>query len=314
MSTLAGSATAGAADGMGALASFKNPANVAVLPSGDLLVADFDNGAIRQVTPGGDVTTVIPSGTLPSPFGLLVTELGEVYVQTDGNSAGMVTRTTGSIWRIDIPMQIATLIIENIGRPRGMASLSDGNILLSDPAHHTLSVLDPEMPMVNVFAGEYDVLGCEDGMGTAARFNQPYGLGRLSNGDYVVADQASHRIRRITVTGEVSTFAGEPAPGLVDGMALTARFNYPQDVVVDANDNVYVSDLGNQRIRRIDANGLVTTLAGSGMKGFADGSHDMAQFFGQEGIEVGGTTLYVADGNGGMSVEPFHRIRMIPLP
>lgn len=314
VTTLAGSGVPGTADGTGADAKLDNPANIVLLPGGDLLIADFDNGALRQMTPSGDVTTVLAAGMLTSPFGLVVSDAGEVYVETDGNAAGVVTRETGSIWRVDVAAQTVTLIIENIGRPRGMAALPGGNLLLADPAHHTIRILDPEGPSLTLLAGAHDDPGCDDGTGASARFNQPYGLAALASGDFVVADQLSHRIRRITPAGQVTTFAGEAAPGMVDGDALDARFNLPQDVAVDALGNVFVSDMGNHRLRRIDTAGIVTTVAGSGVEGFADGAESVAQFFGQEGIEASNGFIYVADGTRGLSMQPYHRVRVLLAP
>ena len=213
-----------------------------------------------------------------------------------------------------MPMMAVTLIIENIGRPRGLAALPGGDLLLADPAHHTVRVLDPETPSLTLLAGVHDDPGCDDGTGAAARFNQPYGLAPLPNGDFVVADQLSHRIRRITLAGDVTTFAGEAAPGIVDGNALDARFNQPQDVAVDDLGNVYGSDVGNHRLRRIDTTGVVTTLAGSGVEGFFDGAENVAQFFGQEGIAAAGGFIYVADGTRGVSMQPYHRIRVLLAP
>jgi DNA-binding beta-propeller fold protein YncE len=86
-------------------------------------------------------------------------------------------------------------------------------------------------------------------------------------------------------------------------------------VAVDAAGNIYVSDVGNHRIRRITKAGQVETIAGDGVAGFADGSGEAARFYGQEGIAVtpDGSAIYVADGNGG-EVGAYHRVRRIDLP
>ena len=101
---------------------------------------------------------------------------------------------------------------------------------------------------------------------------------------------------------------------MVDGPLDQARFNMPQDLAVDAAGNIYVSDIGNHRIRRIGTDGVVRTVAGDGTLGFLDGSGGEARFFGQEGIEMGPDgVLYVADGTNG-EVEPYHRVRAVALP
>lgn len=314
VSTLAGGAVAGSADGLGVLATFNNPVNVVALSTGEIIVADFGNGSLREIATDGSVATLFPSGTFAQPFGLAVSETDELYLETDGNVAGTVTRETGTIWSIDLVSLTATAIIEDIGRPRGLAVLADGSLVLSDPAHHTLRRLDPVTSILSPLAGLEDVPGCDDGTGATARFNQPYGVAVDASGDVLVADQLSHRIRRVTLAGAVSTYAGEAARGMVDGPAATARFDMPQYLAIDPLGNVYVSDLENHRIRRIDASGVVTSLAGSGTEGFADGQHDLAMFFGMEGMTLDGTSLILADGNRGNAAFDYHRIRAISLP
>jgi DNA-binding beta-propeller fold protein YncE len=102
---------------------------------------------------------------------------------------------------------------------------------------------------------------------------------------------------------------------MIDGPAATARFDYPQGVAIDSAGNVYVSDTGNNRIRRIDPTGVVETVAGDGTRAFRDGDGDQAEFFGAEGLDVtsDGKTIYVADGNGG-GTELFNRVRAITMP
>jgi DNA-binding beta-propeller fold protein YncE len=157
---------------------------------------------------------------------------------------------------------------------------------------------------VSTFAGS-GTAGYLDGTGTAAQFNQPYGLAFDSTGNLYVADLQNHRIRRITPSGVVTTFAGSGVNGNVNGTGTAAQFNYPAGIAVDSAGNVYVADNGNRRIRKISPGGVVTTLAGSGAAGFADGTGVAALFNGPTGIAVdSAANVYVADrGN--------HRIRKI---
>jgi DNA-binding beta-propeller fold protein YncE len=115
------------------------------------------------------------------------------------------------------------------------------------------------------------------------------------------------------MAGAVTTFAGSGDAKTVDGPRLSAAFDLPQAVAVDTAGVVYVTDVGSHRIRMIDTAGTVTTLAGDGVAGFADGSGETAEFFGQEGIAVdpAGHLLFVADGNGGDVSKPYNRIRTI---
>lgn len=111
-----------------------------------------------------------------------------------------------------------------------------------------------------------------DGTGTAASFASIQGLALDNDGNLIVADQGNHAIRKVTPAGVVTTVAGTGSSGYSDGLSNEARFNSPWDVVVDTNNNIYVADYNNNRIRKIDTNGNVTTVAGDGSYGLVDGN------------------------------------------
>ena len=212
--------------------------------------------------------------------------------------------TSGTIWRVDVAAQTATVVKADTGRPRGVAVLPDGRIALSDYRNHRLMLLDPQTSVVTPLAGN-GCAGFADGQGTAARFDMPYGIAVQPDGTLVVADFGNNRLRTVKVDGTVGTLAGDGVNGMIDGPAMQARFFAPEDVAVDASGAIYVSDAGNHRVRRLAA-GQVQTLAGDGVEGFADGAGNAAEFYGQEGIAVtpDGRTVYVADGTGGADGHP----------
>lgn len=315
VATLAGSDVSGAVDDVGAAASFANPVNVVLDDFGNLIVADFDNGRLRKVTSAGTVTTLTAQAGFARPFGLTIDASGAIFVQTDMNPLGQNSPLTGTLWKVDATTGAATVVEADLGRPRGLIALASGQIAMTDLTHDVVRLIDPISQVVTTLAGLAGCAGFADGTGPAARFRDPYGLVVTPSGDLLIADEHNHRIRLVTMAGEVSTFAGEGVPGMIDGPKNNARFSSPRDLALDAAGNLYVSDQGNHRIRRIDPAGLVTTVAGNGTAGFADGNGQVAQFFGQEGLDVlpDGSALYVADGSSGEPM-PFHRIREVALP
>ena len=126
----------------------------------------------------------------------------------------------------------------------------------------------------------------------------------------VVGDCSNSQLRLVALDGTVSTFAGSTTAGWVDGPIASALFSCPHALAIDQAGNIYVSDWNNNAIRRISAGGNVTTLAGNGTQGYADGAGNVAEFYGAEGIVVSadGTTLFVADGTEGNGAIPYNRI------
>ena len=313
VSTFAGSGNSGTDDGNGAAVGLTNPVSGSLAPNGDLFVAEYDDNQIRQLTPAGDSSTIIANGILNQPFGLVAASNGILYVDTDRDPQGQKSSTSGTIWRIDVSAETATPVKVDIGRPRGITILSDGRMVLSDYRNHRLLLLDLQTGAVTPLAGN-GCPGYADGQGTAAQFNTPYGMAVRPDGSLVIADWGNHRLRTLTLDGTVGTLAGDGLNGMLDGDPAAARFNFPEDVAVDARGAIYISDQANHRIRRL-AGGRVQTLAGDGTDGFADGAGEGAEFYGQEGIAVtpDGLTVYVADGtNGGDG--PYHRVRAVSVP
>jgi sugar lactone lactonase YvrE len=305
VSMLSGHSEAGFVDGARGTARFANPVNVAFGLDGMLYVADFDNGKLRVVDPiDGATTTLVDQPNFRRPFGMAFAPDGTLYVSTDADDAGGRDAMAGTIWRVDIAAGTAGVVAGRIGKPRGIAVLPDGRLALSDYQHHVVQILDPSNGSITPLAGTWDVKGT---------FSTPYGIAALG-ANLVVADFDTHRLLLVGVDGSVETLAGTGVGGFADGALAVAQFDRPQGVAVSASGDLYVTDLGNYRIRRIQG-ATVDTVAGVGRAGYVDSDDRLAaELYGIEGLSVepNGAMLYVADGGRGEEV-PFNRIRSIKM-
>jgi YVTN family beta-propeller protein len=280
---------------------------------GRVYVADFDNNKIRVIdTATHQTSTLLDQAGFERPFGLAFAANGTLYVSTDNDPDGGHSLTSGSIWRVPPGGHTAVLVARAIGRPRGLAVLPDGRIAATDYLHHVVELIAPGTGGVTILAGAWDQPGLVDLSGADARFSGPYGIAVRGDGTLVIADFDNHRIRLVTLGGDATTLAGIGAPGFHDGSADTAMFSQPQAVAIAGNGDIFVTELGNNRIRRISGT-TVQTVAGNGIAGFLDHDDPLAsQLYGLEGLAVvpDGSMLYVADGGRGELV-PYNRIRQI---
>ncbi|MBI2928650.1 MAG: immunoglobulin domain-containing protein [Verrucomicrobia bacterium] len=267
--TFAGQPQQGFADGPAEQALFNMPLAVALEPTGALLVADTENNRIRRISARGvrTVTTVAGSG-----------------------QRGLVDGPAGQA-AFNFPND---LVVDRAG-----------NLFLTEFLNHTIRKITPG-GTVSTFVGD-GTAGATDGRGTAARLNQPAGITMDSAGNLYVTEWAYHRIRKVQPDGTVTTLVGTGRPGFTDGLGVAGRFNIADAITVDAQGFLYVTEVGNHAVRRVSPGGRVSTLAGLGVRGFADGDKATALFNHPTGIAVHPDgTLIVTDVNN-------RRIRRIDL-
>lgn len=290
--------SSGHADGVGANASFDTPTGLAIDKSGNLYVADTGNHTIRKITPDGTVSTLAgTAGTLGSadgamgiasfnrPYGVAVDANGNVLVADTGNrTIRKYTALTGLVetlaGKAGVPGSTdASGSQARFGSPTGVALDSLGNVYVSDASNHTVRKID-FAGTVSTYAGMAGVAGSADGLGAAARFNEPVGMACGRDGMVYIGDVADGIIRKITPERVVSTLAGAASdPGSTDGLMALAKFNEPTGITSDQAGNVYLNDSGNFTVRKIAATGLVSTLAGTvAHLGSTDGSGSAASF------------------------------------
>jgi sugar lactone lactonase YvrE len=178
--------------------------------------------------------------------------------------------------------------------PFGVAVGADGSIYMTDAGERNR--IQRIAPDGNITRLADSVEGSGDGVEDKALFNTPSGLAVAPDGDLIVADTGNNCIRRVPLRGETSTVAGNGKPGYADGPARQAQFNGPIAVAVDTRGNIYVADTYNDRIRMITPDGQVSTVAGNGTPGYADGDRSSAMFDTPSGIVVAtDNSLIVAD-------------------
>jgi PKD repeat protein len=288
VTTLAGLAgSPGSADGTGSAARFYEPFGVAVDTNGNLYVADTVNQTIRKVTATGVVTTLAGSpgmggsanGTgraarFNDPEGVAVAMNGDIYVsEYDGHTirkvtpAGVVTTLAGLAGSIGSAN--GTGSAARFNQPLGVAVDTNGNLYVADSGNNTIRKVTPA-GVVTTLAGLAGTGGSADGTGSAARFNQPFGVAVDTNGNVYVADTSNFTIRKVTPAGVVTTLAGlAGAGGSANGTGSAALFFYPDGVAVDTNGNLYVADGANDEIRKGFFTPFVVQAAASPTNGVA---------------------------------------------
>jgi NHL repeat len=317
VTTLAGLAgIRGSADGTGGAARFGSPTSVATDSGGNVYVADRYNDTIRKITPAGVVTTLAGSATSSSdhedgtgsaarfyaPTGVATDSAGNVYVADEYNNTirkitptGVVTTLAGSATS-SAGSADGDGSVARFYSPTGVATDNAGNIYVSEWGNKTIRKIT-QSGVVTTLAGLAGVSGNEDGTGSAARFQFPFGVATDSSGNVYVVDSFIDTVRKITPAGVVTTLAGSTG-GSTDGTVITAHFSGPLGIAIDAAGNIYVADTGNDTIRKITPAGVVTTLAGSAHSpsGSADGTGSAARFARPSGVTADSAgNVYVAD-------------------
>ncbi len=236
VTTIAGSAESGYTDGSGATARFFGPTDIAVTSAGSIVVADTFNHRIRMIGMDGVVSTLAGDGTAG-------------YADGPGTSA-----------QFSLPAAIAEL---------------DGTLYVADGDNAVIRTVNLTTRDVGTLAGSAGAPGLDDGVGSAARFDRPYGLDvDPTTRTLWIVDKNNAAIRTLDLgTGAVHTLAGDGTLGAQDGVGAAAHFNSPSGIAVDGLGGAWVADTGNSVIRHIDADGTVTTAAGAAMSsGFIDGA------------------------------------------
>jgi len=178
--------------------------------------------------------------------------------------------------------------------PSGIAIDKAGNLYVTDSGNQRIRKISPKGE-VTTLAGSGKG-GFADATGTYASFQGIFGIAVDANGYVYVTDAGNYRIRKISPTGEVTTLAGSGVRGYSDGKGTAASFFLPFGIAVDTDGNLFVSDTYNNRIRKVNSEGIVTTFAGSGKASYTNGLDTSASFSYPNGLIVDATgNLFVVD-------------------
>jgi sugar lactone lactonase YvrE len=335
ISTLSGNGTWGYEDSSNpAMAMFRNPQGIALDGSGAVAyVADSVNQRIRKVTlASGAVSTVAGTGSagfagdggpatsasLNTPTGVAVDGAGNLYIADQGNNlirrveaathiihtvAGGGTVASGSDKLGDGGPATSAILYG----PQSVALDPAGNLYIADAFHNLVRMVNAASGTITVVAGGGTSAGTDGfgdgGAATSAMLNNPCGLALDSAGNLYIADTDYNLVRRVDLTtGIITAVAGNGNSGYTgdNGLASSATLSSPQGVVLDAANNIYVADFGNNAIRQISASTQkILTLAGRGSTGYyGDGGNPAVAFL------TNPTSLAVAE-NGNLYIADY---------
>jgi sugar lactone lactonase YvrE len=291
ITTVAGSRPAFSGDnGPADLANLNGPDAIAVDARGTLYIADALNQRIRRVDASGTITTLAGNGVagasgdggpataaqLSNPWGVAVDKTGTIYFADSDNNrlrtidaSGRIATKAGSTAGFSGdggPSQSARL-----GAPAGVAIDATGNIYIADAGNNRIRKIDVAGVITTVAGSGAAGSSGDGGQAKLALLNGPLGIAVDSAGNLYIADEANGRIRKVDVTGVITTIAGNGTAGFSGdgGKATQAALNFPRAVAVDGAGNVYIADTRNIRVRRVGTDGVITTFASNGQRGFA---------------------------------------------
>lgn len=259
------------------------------------------------------IINTIAGGRLADSGVAITTSLYPAGVVVDAGGNIFISSTGGRVYKVT-PAGILLVVAGNgvtgfsgdngpatsaqLQSPDALALDSMGNLYIADGGNYRIRKVATD-GTISTFAGS-GVAGFEgDGAAAnAARLNGVSSICFDTNGNLLIADTQNNRIRNVTPTGTISTIAGGIGVGLDGGLARDAVLSGPTDVKVDASGNIYIADLGHQRIRKINSAGMISTVVGIGSQGFSGdgGPATMAAIYDAHSVALDASgVLYIAD-------------------
>jgi hypothetical protein len=273
--TLAGTGEAGFGGDGGPAAEARLDFVHAAVPTADggFLLVDSLNNRIRKISSGGMISTV--AGT------------GQTGFSGDG---GLATSA-------------------EINHPRSVVALPDGGFLIPDSNNHRVRRVSASGTITTVAGTGAQGFSGDGGQATSAQLSIPFAVAPTADGGFLIADIGNQRIRKVSSAGVITTVAGNGLSGFSGdgGPATAASLRDPHDLVALAGGGFLIADTSNERVRRVDANGVISTLIGDGVRGASGdgGAAAAARLAAPKGLSLTGAgDLLIAD-------EQNNRIRFV---
>jgi len=293
ITTVAGTNGAGYSGDGGAATNAKlsSPHGVAVDAYGDIFIADYGNNRIREVNTNGIITTVAGTNNsgfsgdggaatnaeLFSPFGVAVDAYGNLFIADSENNRirkvnnnGIITTAAGTnIGGYSDDGGAATNA--ELSSPYGVAVDAYGNLFISDSGNVRIREVNTNGIIMTVAGTNSSGFSGDGGVATNAELSSPQGVAVGVYGNLFIADRSNYRIREVNTNGIIMTVAGTNSFGFSGdgGAATNAKLFSPYGVAVDAYGNLFIADLGNNRIREVKTNGIISTVVGTNSAGFS---------------------------------------------
>ncbi|MGD9234231.1 MAG: hypothetical protein PVH67_10255, partial [Desulfobacterales bacterium] len=272
-------------------ASFNHPHGIEVDSEGNIFFANSSNNRIQKINTGGIMTTVAGNGNfgfsgdggpaedarLNNPLSVAVDSEGNIFF-ADGNNRrirkvdtnGIITTVAGN-GNQGFNGDGGPAVDASLYLPQTVAVDSEGNIFIADGPNRRIRKVDTSGIITTVAGNGNQGFSGDGGPAVDASLNNPYGVAVDSEGNIFIADEFNNRIRKVDISGIITTVAGNGNQGFSGdgGSAVDARLYYPLSVAVDNDGNIFIPDYFNNRIRKVNTSGIITTVAGNGNQGFS---------------------------------------------